>query len=81
MDETPGGVLDKYTHTMKYGDFLFSQLFMTHVENNETEYQELEYDLIFPEVLKHNTLFLESEFNVPSKSEYDCIVEYLTCNI
>ena len=66
---------------MKYPEFLFSQLFMHHVENNETEYQELEYDLMFPEVLKHNALFLESHFNVPFKSEYDCIVDYLTCNL
>ena len=66
---------------MKYPEFLFAQLFMSHVENNETEYQDLEYDLMFPEVLKHRILFLESEFNVPSKSEYDCIVDYLKSNI
>lgn len=66
---------------MRYSEFLFAQLFMSYVENNETEYQDLEYDLMFPEVLKHRTLFLESEFNVPSKSEYDCIVDYLKCNI
>ncbi len=62
---------------MTYEDFLFSQLFMSHIENNETEYQELEYDLIFPEVLKHQKLFLESNFNVDVRSEYDCIVDYL----
>tara|TARA_R100001510_G_C7504296_1_gene106667 strand:- start:114 stop:329 length:216 start_codon:yes stop_codon:yes gene_type:complete len=66
---------------MKYSEFLFSQLFMIHVTYNETEYQDLEYDLIFPEVLKHRALFLESHFNVESKSEYDCIVDYLTSNI
>ncbi len=54
---------------------------MIHVTYNETEYQDLEYDLIFPEVLKHRALFLESHFNVESKSEYDCIVDYLTSNI
>jgi hypothetical protein len=62
---------------MTYEDFLFSQLFMNHIENNETEYQELEYDLIFPEVLKHQKLFLKSNFNVDVRSEYDCIVDYL----
>lgn len=62
---------------MTYEDFLFSQLFMNHIENNETEYKELEYDLIFPEVLKHQKLFLESNFNVDVISEYDCIVDYL----
>ena len=62
---------------MNYESFLFSQLFMNHIENNETEYQEVEYDLIFPEVLKHQNLFLESSFNVDARSEYDCIVDYL----
>jgi hypothetical protein len=62
---------------MNYEDFLFSQLFMFHVENNETQYQDLAYDLIFPEVLKHQNLFLESNYNVDVRSEYDCIVDYL----
>ena len=62
---------------MNYKNFLFSQLFMNHVENNETEYQELSYDLIFPEVLKHQKLFLKSNFNVSIRSEYDCIIDYL----
>lgn len=62
---------------MNYKDFLFSQLFMNHVENNETRYQELEYDLIFPEVLKHQNLFLKSSYNTDNRSDYDCIVDYL----
>ena len=62
---------------MNYEDFLFSQLFTNHVENNETQYQELEYDLIFPEVLKHQNLFLKSNYNVEFRSEYDCIEDYL----
>lgn len=62
---------------MNYEDFLFSQLFMFHVENNETQYQDLAYDLILPEVLKHQNLFLESNYNVDVRSEYDCIVDYL----
>ena len=66
---------------MRYEEFLFAQLFMFYVENNETEYQELEYDLIFPEVLKHRALFLESHFNVRFKSEYDCIIDYLKCRV
>ena len=66
---------------MNYESFLFSQLFMSYVENNETEYQELEYDLIFPEVLKHQKLFLKSNFNVDVMSEYDCIVNYLKENL
>jgi hypothetical protein len=50
---------------------------MKFIENNPTKYQDLEYDLIYPEVLKHERLFLESKFNVDDKSEYDCIVDYL----
>jgi hypothetical protein len=62
---------------MNYEDFLFSQLFMNYIENNETEYQELEYDLMYPEVLRHRELFLKSNYNTDLESEYDCIVTYL----
>ena len=58
--------------------FLFSQLFMKHVENNDTQYQDLAYDLIFSEVLKHRQLFLKSNYNVDVRSEYDCIETYLS---
>ena len=66
---------------MKYEDFLFSQLFMNHVENNQTEYKELEYDLIFPEMLKHKKEYENSIYFLGMKSEYDCIVDYLTNEI
>ena len=62
---------------MKYEEFLFAQLFMSHVETNVTEYQQLEYDLIYPEVLRHRELFLKSNYNTDLGSEYDCIVTYL----
>ena len=62
---------------MTYEDFLFSQLFMNHVESSDIHYRELEYDLIFPEILKHKDLFLKSNFNVDVRSGYDCIVDYL----
>ncbi len=63
---------------MTYEMFLFSQLFMKHVENNDTQYQDLAYDLIFSEVLKHRQLFLKSNYNVDVRSEYDCIETYLS---
>ena len=63
---------------MKYEMFLFSQLFMKYVENNNTQYQDLAYDLIFSEVLRHRDLFLKSNFNVDVRSEYDCIEDYLS---
>ncbi len=62
---------------MKYEEFLFSQLFMNHIENKETEYKELAYDIIYTEVLKHRELFLKSNYNTDMQSEYDCIVNYL----
>jgi hypothetical protein len=62
---------------MSYENFLFSQLFMNHIESNDTQYQNLAYDLIHPEVLNHRELFLKSNYNTEINSEYDCIVNYL----
>ena len=62
---------------MKYEDFLFSQLFMNHIENTETEYKDLAYDIIYTELLKHRELFLKSKYNTNMQGEYDCIVNYL----
>ncbi len=56
---------------MTYSEFLFSQLFMDHITHRN------EYDLIFSEILRHYELFLISDENVDTKSEYDCIVDYL----
>jgi hypothetical protein len=66
---------------MNYQDFLFSQLFMRHIENNSTQYQDLEYDLIYPEVLRHKELYINSNFNTDTKGEYECIINYLTNTI
>ena len=66
---------------MNYENFLFSQLFMSHVENNETRYQELEYDDMYPEVIAHQEYFLKSKHNIDTKSEYDCIINYLEENL
>ena len=62
---------------MNYENFLFSQLFMSHIENNETHYQELEYDNMYPEVIAHRNFFLKSKHNIDTESEYDCILNYL----
>jgi len=62
---------------MNYSQFLFSQLFMNYVEQEETEYVELEYDLIFPIMLEHRKLFLSSEYNTDEQGEYECILNYL----
>ena len=66
---------------MNYQDFLFSQLFINYIENNKTKYQELEYDLIYPEVLKHKELYINSNFNTDTKGEHECIINYLTNTI
>jgi len=62
---------------MTYENFLFSQLFMEHVENSNTKYNQLEYDLIFPHMIEHNELFKTSLYYLEMKSEYDCILDYL----
>jgi len=62
---------------MNYSQFLFSQLFMNHVEHNEIDGIPLEYDLIFPIMLEHRKVFLSSEYNTDEQGEYECIVNYL----
>jgi hypothetical protein len=54
---------------------------MSHIENNETHYQELEYDNMYPEVIAHRKFFLKSKHNIDSESEYDCILNYLEENL
>ena len=62
---------------MNYSQFLFSQLFMNHVEHNEIDGIPLEFDLIFPIMLEHRKVFLSSEYNTDEQGEYECIVNYL----
>jgi|GEM_PF-2042927 len=62
---------------MEYADFLFSQLFVDHIENTETKYRDLEYDLIFPEVERHNEEYKSSTYFLGMKGEYECILDYL----
>jgi len=50
---------------------------MEHVENSNTKYNQLEYDLIFPHMIEHNELFKTSLYYLEMKSEYDCILDYL----
>ena len=61
-----------------YESFLFSQLFMNYVGNHKTQYKDLEYDLIFPEVLKHEELYKSSTYFLGMESEYECILKYLS---
>ncbi len=67
---------------MTYSDFLFVSLFMATVEDTKTIYEEeKEYDLIYPEVLKHKEAFLKSKYNTDSMPEYACIIDYLHATI
>ena len=66
---------------MDYSNFLFSQLFMTYVEEYGVGYDDLAYDIMYEEILKHKKAFDESSFNVDTQSEYDCITDYLKNNV
>lgn len=61
---------------MNYSEFLFSQLFMNHVTDKGIT-TEIEYDLIFETVKSSYEAFNNSEFNIDTVSEYDCIIAYL----
>jgi hypothetical protein len=64
---------------MNYEDFLFSQLFMNYVDNNDTIYNDtMEYDLIFPKIMQHQKEYKASTYFSMNKSEYECILDYLT---
>lgn len=62
---------------MNYSEFLFSQLFYNYIKNNDTKYQELEYDIVYPIIVEHYNLFLKSNFNVDILGEYDCMINYI----
>ena len=61
---------------MNYNEFLFCQLLQLHVEY----YRELEYDLLFEAIPKLYKDFQDSTYNMSSKSEYECIEEYIKNN-
>ena len=60
-----------------YQFYLFSQLFHLHL-NDCIENEP--YDLLFSIVENELYNFLKSEYNVDSKSEYDCMEDYLISN-
>ena len=63
---------------MDYSEFLFSQLFMEYVTHEDTIYEDYEYDVIYPKIVKHYQLYTTSKFNVNTMGEYDCMLKYLT---
>jgi len=62
---------------MNFSQFLFSQLFMNHVCEEQTEYYDLEYRSMFPIMLEHRKLFLSSKYNTDEDIEMKCILNYL----
>ncbi len=63
---------------MTYSDFLFSKLFMEYNRAYNTDYKDMEYDLLFGVIKDHMENFLASPFNDESESEYNCISNYLS---
>lgn len=55
---------------MKYSHFLFSQLFYAIHPN------EVGYDLIFPVIMNLYDEYETSVYNVDTKGEYECMVEF-----
>lgn len=58
---------------MNYNEYLFSCL----LKKYDKEFEQMEYDLQFFRIAQHYIGFTQSRFNVDTKGEYECIVEYL----
>ena len=58
---------------MNYNEYLFSCLLKIY----DKEFNQMEYDLQFDEAPLRYADFLKSSFNVDTKGEYDCIIDYL----
>lgn len=58
---------------MKYNEYLFSCLLKIY----DKEFAELEYDLQFEKIAQRYLGFTQSSFNVDTKGEYECMIEYL----
>ena len=59
---------------MNYNEFLFSCL----LKDYDNEFKQMEYDLQFEEAPLRYADFEKSSFNVDTKGEYECILDYLT---
>lgn len=58
---------------MNYNEYLFSCLLKIY----DKKFKELEYDLQYEDIGKLYLQFAESKFNINTKSEYECIIDYL----
>jgi hypothetical protein len=62
---------------MNYSQFLFSQLLVAMVD---TKYP-IEYDILYDVSKIIYRDYDESKHNISDKNEYDCMVDYIQCNI
>ncbi len=59
---------------MNYNEYLFSCLLKIY----DKEFEQMEYDVQYFIIAQRYLGFTQSSFNVETKSEYECIVDYLT---
>jgi hypothetical protein len=62
---------------MNYSQFLFSQLLVAMVD---TKYP-IEYDILYDGSQIIYKDYDGSKHNISNKNEYDCMVDYIQCNI
>jgi hypothetical protein len=58
---------------MNYNEYLFSCLLKIY----DKTFAELEYDLQFERIAQRYLGFTQSKFDVDTKGEYECMIEYL----
>lgn len=58
---------------MTYNEYLFSCLLKIY----DKEFEQMEYDLQYERIAQRYLGFTQSKFNVDTKGEYECIIDYL----
>lgn len=61
---------------MTYSEFLFTKLFYSVLKQRA----ELEYDIIYPIIVHEYEKYTLSKYNIDTRGEYECMVEYLQEN-
>lgn len=59
---------------MNYNEYLFSCLLKIY----DKGFEQMEYDLQYERIAQRYLAFTQSKFNVDTKSEYECMIEYLS---
>lgn len=63
---------------MSYEHFLFASLLLDYFKDNET--LDLAYDVVYSKVFELYKCFEDSDENIDTKSEYECILKYFNNN-